>query len=299
MIVRHAVMAMGTRFEMVLEGADEWSLRGAAESAGEEIEALHDRLSLFRSDSLVSHINRTAHERPVRLERPVFEMFRAGRLVWEQSGGAFDFTMGRAKLGEGVEGAGMDALVLDERTLSVSFSRSGPSIDLGGLAKGFALDVAGGVLREAGVTSALLHAGTSSVLAIGSPSDQAEGFRVALGPGGDGGAPAVVCLRDAALSVSAHRRADATSEEAGAPGHVVDPRTGASAEGTSGAGLAACVAGDGVLAEAWSTALLVLGERPAGMAGACVSVLRLDPGTGRERWRVGGDPAVAGQVVRI
>jgi thiamine biosynthesis lipoprotein len=304
MIVTSATMAMGTRFELVLAGADEWALGSAADEAIEGIDTLHGRLSLFQTDSLVSHINRTAAAAPVRVERDVFEMLLVARAVWEASGGAFDITMAgvmrslglHARPGEqGVSDAvwGMQFLELDEARLAVRFARPGLAIDLGGLAKGFALDAAGEVLRSHGIRCALLHAGTSSVTAIGAPDDQPEGWRVALGERA-GGAPVAV-LRDAALSVSAHH-GRAVEHEGETVGHVLDPRTGRSASGASAARLAACVARSGTLAEAWSTALLVLGARPAGMDASLVHVLHMVGGSG-PAWQAGGDEA--GSVVRF
>ena len=60
MPLRLATRAMGTRFELVLDGDDETRLRAAGEEALFEIEEVDRRLSLFRRDSLLSHIMRTA-----------------------------------------------------------------------------------------------------------------------------------------------------------------------------------------------------------------------------------------------
>jgi FAD:protein FMN transferase len=129
----------------------------------------------------------------------------------------------------------------------------GTRIDLGGIAKGHALDQAGALLRSHGVTSALLHGGTSSVVAIGAPGAPGgpDGWRVALGPGPGA---ATVTLRDEALSVSA-------ASPPGNAGHIVDPRTG---RGVEEARRAAVVGPSARLADAWSTAATVLGARPPG-----------------------------------
>src|SRR5262249_46400034 len=148
--------------------------------------------------------------RPVRLDPETFGILRAARRVWEESDGAFDITMAglmrRLGLHDGSSSAraeetwGMDALVLDEPAHTVAFARAAMSIDLGAIGKGHALDAAAAVVREAGIATALLHGGTSSVVGIGAPEDQPGGWRVALGEAGTG-AP-VVILRDRALSVS-------------------------------------------------------------------------------------------------
>jgi thiamine biosynthesis lipoprotein len=291
-IVRLATFAMGTRFEIVVAGDDEAALRGAGEAAVAEIEEWDRRLSLFRPDSLVSHVNRTAHERPVRLDRDTFDLLVLAKEVWRDSGGALDITMGAVmkQLGFHADGSsatstadrrpwGMDAVVLDPGTLGVSFGRPGLALDLGALAKGHAIDLALIILREQGVRTALIHGGTSSVGAIGAPDDQPHGWRIALGPDGSG-AP-VVQLRDASLSVSG-RHGRTIERDGERLGHVLDPRTGIPAHGAD----VACVVGPlGRVAEAWSTALLVLDARPGLMPHAYVSLLR----TGDAPWRIDGD----------
>lgn len=291
MIINLACMAMGTRFELVLAGDDEGVLHAAGEQAVYEIEDLDRRLSLFRSDSLVSHINRTAHGGPVRLDADTFELLRTAVDVWRLSGGAFDVTLGslmkRWGLRDGEPAGepvwGMGGVVLDGSARTVAFDRAGLSLDLGAIAKGHALDIGAGVLRAAGVSQAFLHAGTSSVCAIGAPDDQPRGWRVALGDAA-AGAP-VVQLKDRSLSVSGqHGRTAVVGGEQ--VGHVLDPRTGAPAPTRSGA--VACVVGDvGRVVEAWSTALLVLAERPEGMPRSLVSAL----GDGLGGWAIHGDDA--------
>ena len=140
-------------------------------------------------------------------------------------------------------------VVLDEVAPTVRFTRAGLALDLGGIAKGHGLDLAAASLRENGVERALLHGGTSTVVAIGAPPDQAA-WRVQVGP--DQQAP-VAELVDCCLSVSAPagrvaRRGDREVH------HVLDPRTGSSAVP---ARLAAVIAPSARVADAWSTALLI------------------------------------------
>jgi thiamine biosynthesis lipoprotein len=147
---------------------------------------------------------------------------------------------------------GCQHLHLDARASTARFEREGMSLDLGAVGKGYAIDMAIGVLRAQGVTGALLHGGTSSVHAIGRPP-HAAAWRIAWAP--DGFAPRVFDLRDSALSVSAiHGR----SFEIGGRryAHVIDPRTAMPAS----AAISAIVTGPASLeCDALSTALLVHG----------------------------------------
>ncbi len=276
MIVRLAVEAMGTRFELVLCGEDEFFLRAVGEEAVEAIEEEHRRLSVFEAGSQVSRVNAGAAGQPVGVDCDLMELLVIGERVWEESGGAFDPAVGglMQKWGHrgGGEihstgdnpggrdahptgrGVGFAGVVLDQEAGTVAFDWPGIGIDLGGVAKGYSLDKAAAIVREAGVESALLHGGTSSIVAIGSPPG-AEGWRVRLGSLGEAEAPAELLLRDMAASVSAP---DGRVSDGGA-GHIIDPRTGEPAPLTR----AAVVCGQsGAMADAWVTALVVLGARP-------------------------------------
>jgi len=272
MIVRLATEAMGTRFELVLHGEDEFFLRAAGEQAIAAIEDEHRRLSLFDPASLVGRVNALAAEHPVAVDRDLFALLLTARGVWEQSGRAFDPAMGGfmrrwghrgAPADPSIPAAGFEAVVLDPGASSVAFAHPGVLIDLGGIAKGYALDRAAEALRAAGVGTALLHGGTSSIAAIGSPPG-AEGWRVRLA-----GDTAELILRDCSASVSA----PAGRVTGAGAGHIIDPRTG----NPVGLEIEAAVVGEsGVLADAWSTALVVLGDRPDRMPPEIGSAVRVE-----------------------
>jgi thiamine biosynthesis lipoprotein len=198
----------------------------------------------------------------VRVDADAYDLLATCARVWRASQGAFDptvaplleargFDRGGALGGNGAARVGFDAVELDAEQGAVRFHHPGTRLELGAIGKGYALDRAARPLREAGVDTALLHGGTSSVLALGAPPGL-PGWRVAVGrePGAR-----VVTLRDRALSVS---EPGAQVAEAGGQrsGHIVDPRTSAPARGARAAVLAATA----TLAEAWSTALAVLGD---------------------------------------
>ena len=236
--VRLATLAMGTRFEAVLIGEDAGFLRAAAEEALELIQDEHARLSRFERDSVVSHVNRNAALGWVGVDGDFLALLELCDSLVHASGGAFDPTATSR------QGGGWDAVERSEGR--VRFNRESVGLDFGAVAKGWALDLARAALLEAGVERALLHGGTSSVLAVGAPPGE-EGWKIALGD--KSGARCV--LRDTALGVSA------PDGEAGGEGHVLVPGTGAAAGGVE---LAAVVCESAAWADAWSTALVVLGE---------------------------------------
>jgi thiamine biosynthesis lipoprotein len=264
---------MGTRFEAVLFGEPEREVRAAGEAALDEIEHLHDTLNLFSKDSFLSFLNARAFSRPVRVDPDLFDLLVLCNEVNRQSRGAFDITVGALMACWGFHGGepaspleeeldrtranlGCAHLILDREEGTVRFLKPYMRLDLGAVAKGYALDRAVEILKLEGIKSALLHGGTSSIAALGAPPGEAA-WKVALRhPRGDGALIKVVALKDAALSVSAqHGRAFV--EGGKRYGHVMDPRTGAPAQG---AVFSAVLSASAALGDAWSTALLASGR---------------------------------------
>jgi thiamine biosynthesis lipoprotein len=135
----------------------------------------------------------------------------------------------------------------------VDLARPGMRIDLGAVAKGWALDRMRELLEREGVRHALLNFGQSSLLALGRPVD-APSWSVAL-RGGGGEIEGLVELREQAFSVSG-TLGQWSSIGGVRYGHVIDPRTGRALTRNL---QAAVVAPSAALAEVWSTALTVLG----------------------------------------
>ncbi len=271
--------AMATRFELVLPpgdgpgGDDPGRLRAIGEEALAEIGRQEVRLSAYRAASDISWINANAGERAVKVEPRLFALLGRCVALSDATGGAFDITVGplmRVWNFAGASGGaphpvpssgliadararvGYQHLHLDARASTVRFGRSGMSLDLGAAGKGYAIDVAARSLRDQGVTSALLHGGTSSVHAIGAPPDRAA-WTVPWAASAGSGRSVPLC--DGALSVSAVHGKAFTSE-GHVYGHVIDPRMGWPTDAAS----SALVTGPGSLeCDALSTALLVLG----------------------------------------
>jgi FAD:protein FMN transferase len=281
--------AMATRFELVVHGTDEIRLRAAAESALDEIDRVEAQLSCYRPASQISHLNAHAASGPVRVDPALFDFLDQALRLHRLTDGAFDPTIGplmrcwgftrgegRVPAPDELEAArqvtGMHWIELDPSRFTVRFRRAGVAIDPGAIGKGYAIEAAAEILIEAGVQSALIHGGTSTVRALGSPPDS-DAWRVALprprwtvGQHNGHDSPrsiapavdrplAVVSLRDNAVSVSAvWGRIFET--EAGTIGHVLDPRRG---EPVRGAVMSAVITKSATVADAFSTALLVLG----------------------------------------
>ena len=280
-VIRLAIHAMATRFELVLDGDDDVALRAAGEEALEAIAETEQRLSAFDPGSLVTALNTRGVHGPVVLDDDMLDVLELCEDVTRDSGGAFDITVAELLEAWGfrdraaspafarpARGAGTERVVIDRAERTARLACPGVRIDLGGIGKGVGLDAAAGVLREHAVNRALVHGGTSSAVAIGRPPGR-DGWGVSIGETGW-----TATLHDMALSVSAPS-GRMTVVDGVRIGHVIDPRCGRPARGVR---LAAVVAPTAALADAWSTALVVLGTRPAGMPRSLNSLVIDDNG---------------------
>jgi thiamine biosynthesis lipoprotein len=150
----------------------------------------------------------------------------------------------------------MKLVHLDSANRTVRFARTGVMLDLGAIGKGYAIERAAEILRETGIASALIHGGTSTILALGHPPG-AEAWIVALElpPHVEGIMLPTVALRDESLSVSSAGGRQFL-EGGRRYCHVLDPRTGAPVESTV---LSAVAGASATETDALSTALLVAG----------------------------------------
>ena len=188
--------AMATRFEILLHGPRPIALRAAAEEAFTEIERLDRELSFYHPASQISRLNARAAHEPVTVEPAVFHLLAHAAQLHRETAGAFDITIAPLLRAWGLTGAGghvpstavlaaarrcvgMQHVQLDPDNFTVRFLRPGVQLDLGAIGKGFALERAIQILRDLGVTSALIHGGTSTVCALGHPPD-APAWNIAI-----------------------------------------------------------------------------------------------------------------------
>jgi thiamine biosynthesis lipoprotein len=237
----------------------------------------------------VSRLNAAAADGPVVAEEQLFDLFTRCAGWTRETEGAFDIATGAMVKAWGFfrrEGrvpnprdrsaamarSGMRHVVLNPEARTVKFRVPGLEINLGAVGKGYALDRAARLLREEwGVRSAILHAGGSSVYAIGGPPGDPRGWPVRLRhPDDPTESLGTVYVRDRGLGTSA-----ATFQffeyKGMKLGHLLDPRTGWPASGTGSASVVAPTAAE---ADAISTAAFVVG------AAGTERLLRLKPNLG-------------------
>lgn len=273
-LMRVSRRAMATTFEIAIPVGSHPNPVAAAEDALDLIDELEDQLTVFRDHSEVSRLNATAVNGSVEVEPSLFSLFSRCAIWTNETAGAFDIATGALTKAWGfyrregcvpppreliaaMRASGFRHVVLDAERRTVKFRVPGLELNLGAVGKGYALDRAADLLQTKwGVRSALLHVGGSSVYAIGTPPGDLRGWPCRLKhPDEPDESLGVVFLRDAGLGTSA-----ATFQffeyKGRKLGHLLDPRTGWPATGTSNASVIAPSAAE---ADAMSTAGFVLG----------------------------------------
>lgn len=245
---------MNSWFEFALVGEDEEHLQAVAEAALDEAVRLEGKLSRFAATSELFRINREAFARRVQIDYEMLAILLACRAAWRATAGYFDPAAASRGSGDAPP-PGFAAVEIDAESRTLRFASPETRLDLGGYAKGYALDRAAEMLQSHGVRSALLHAGTSSVLALNPPPGEPHWLVGVRRPETDCEL-AQLPLANRGLSCSAARE----SGTGDSPSDIIDPSTGLPL-----AEQAACLvlASSAAQAEAYSTGLLAMGKKRA------------------------------------
>jgi FAD:protein FMN transferase len=241
-LVRRSVPSMGSVAELAVAHRDAAYANAAIDAAVSELHRIESLMTRFRADSDIGRINAAEPGTAVRVNRETARLL-ADALGWaERSDGAFDPALGRAvelwdvqhrhapppphavrhfagrRLYRSIDVArvaGGYAVVRNDADVA---------IDLGGIAKGYAVDAAAGVLREWGVFDGLVNAG-GDLYALGVAPD-GEPWRVGVrAPGAANGVVATLAASDVAIATSGDY--EQHFEFAGRRyHHLLDPATG-------------------------------------------------------------------------
>jgi thiamine biosynthesis lipoprotein len=261
-------VAMGTAIRVELWCEDAARGNAAIDEVLAEMHRIDRTMSPHKADSELSRINRDAGREAVPLSNEMFVLLVQAQRFSLLSHGAFDITYASAgQLYDYREGVAPDAaalkraraaigwrlLQLDARTRSVRFAREGMRIDLGGFAKGHAVDNAAAILMRHGIHHAHVAAGGDSRV-IGDRRGRPWTIGV-RDPRCADGMVALLPLVDTAISTSGDY--ERFFERDGVRHHhIVDPSTGASPASVRSVTV---LAADGLTCEALSKTVFVLG----------------------------------------
>jgi len=163
--VRRARPSLGTFVEITARGDSEPKLHGAIDRAFEAVARVDRTMSFHHAGSDISRVNCEAFQRKVTVDPWTWRVLRAAQKLSHESDGLFDVTVARKLMQwkylprryQNVSEGNWRDIVL-EKNCTVRF-RQRVIIDLGGIAKGFAVDRAVEALKRAGVPSGVVNAG--------------------------------------------------------------------------------------------------------------------------------------------
>ena len=234
---------MGTAIRVELWHEEPTMGEAAMDAVMEEMHRIDRAMSPFKPESDLSRLNREAAKAPVPISKEMFELITRSIEFSELSEGAFDITFASVgcmfdyrngikptaeKIAAALPGIDYRHIRLDRRQRTIKFARDGVQIDLGGIAKGHAVDNCVALLKARGVKEALVIAGGDSrVLGDKRGRPWMIGIR---DPRRKDTMVAMIPLMDSAISTSGdyerYFEADGVRYH-----HILDPRTGISATG--------------------------------------------------------------------
>ena len=186
---------LGTIVEITIVSADESKGQKGMEEAFAEIHRIEALMSYYRPESEVSRINNAPAEQKVEVGEELFRLLQHAQTISQLTGGAFDITFtplwqlwgrcakkGRLPSPEEIrEAKGLvdfRQIKLSEGTHEVELGKAGMRVNLGGIAKGYALDRTGRVLKNAGLDNFLVNMG-GDILAMGE-GREGKGWRIGI-----------------------------------------------------------------------------------------------------------------------
>ena len=259
---------MGTSVSIELWSDERAAGARAMQAVMDEMHRIDRLMSPYKPESELSRINRDAAQRPVPICAEMFDIISRSLHFSELSDGAFDITYASAghlydyrqnikptdeALARACAAIGYRNLLLDRRAQTIRFARDGVRIDLGGFAKGHAVDNGAAILARHGIRNAIVTAGGDSHV-LGDRRGRPWTIAVRH-PRRPGEVVAVLPLEDVAISTSGdyERYFEADGIRCH---HVIDPRTGKSPSGIRSVTI---LADDGLTTEGLSKCLFVMG----------------------------------------
>jgi thiamine biosynthesis lipoprotein len=268
---------MGVPFRIVLFAPNSALAERAAGAAFDRVKQLNDIMTDYDSDSEVSKLSRSSGQgREVTVSHDLWVVLQRGQELAEQSGGAFDMTVGPyvnlwrqarregklpdpTRLAKARDSVGYQNVKLDAPRRGVTLLAPDMRLDLGGIAKGYAVSQALQVLGRLGVGNALVSGGGD--MAVSGPPPGKKGWRIELPPLDASNAPPArfVILSRAGISTSGDlfQRLEIDGRRYS---HIIDPRTGI---GLTDHSLVTVIAPDDFTADSLTKVMSVLPPREA------------------------------------
>lgn len=264
---------MGTLAQVTVVAPDPVCARRCIEAAFEAMDRVYQTMNDRNPESELSRLSETAFKKEVRVSAELFAVLCTARQYSQLSGGAFDITVGpevalwrqMEKTGiqptpEQIQQArakvGYEKLILNPPQQTVRLEQEGMRLDLGGIAKGYAVDLAVEAIRQNGALGGMADIG-GNIRCFGQPPAPAKDWIVGLQNPRAETIIRRLKLNDFAVATSGDYRRYAEAEGK-KHSHILNPSTGDSAEELISVTILAPTAME---ADALSTAVSVMGKQ--------------------------------------
>ena len=168
---------MGTQVVVEVWHEEAQLAKQCSQQVFDEMRRIDTLMSPYKEDSELSKINRLAARQPVNISAELYELIEQSLVFSKLSDGAFDITFasvgglydyrnrrkpGADEIQQKLPAINYRYIQLNDKTRSIAFAMQGVRIDLGGIAKGYAVDNGIAILRRCGIKNGLVSAGGDS-----------------------------------------------------------------------------------------------------------------------------------------
>jgi len=270
-------LVMGTFARAVVVAEDSNTAKKCIETAFAEIHKVDDLMSDYKSDSEISEVNRNGAKTAVQVSQSTYEVLQRSIEFSKLTDGAFDVTVGplvdlfriakdkqtpptEDEISQAKSKVGFEKLKLDDQNRTVQFTVEGMRLDLGGIAKGYAVDKAIEAMQTCGAVGGMVDIG-GDIRCFGAPPEGRNHWLIGLQ---NPNLEKDTTGHNIVLKLKLTNGAVATSGdyqqfvliEGKRHSHIIDRKTGTNTEGLSSVTIIADNATD---ADALATAVSVMG----------------------------------------
>lgn len=273
-VLKRAQMHMGTLVKITAVAQTEAIAQIAITAGFQEIHRLEELLSTWISTSELSRVNALAGREPVKVSRDTLAILKRSLEIAKLTDGGFNIAIGpaveawsvmdRQHIPEEAELqtirplVDLSAITLDESGGTVFLARSGMRVDIGGIGKGYAADMAAKAMQRAGATGGVV-ALSGDIKTFGQSPDGSHFSFGIQHPREQGAVLAFVNLQEEAISTAGDY--ERFFEKDGVRyHHILDPLTLRPARGCQSVTV---VAREGTMADGLDTGLFVMGPQRA------------------------------------
>lgn len=262
LLYKDTQVLMGTYVEVISPK------KQAGEIVFNEVKRIENLLSKYKENSEISQLNKNG---VLRASPDTFFIMQKAKQFWLDSNGAFDATVGPVmdiwgfsdkqyrlpsdnEIKNALKKVGFDKIILNNSGNLIKFKVPGMKVDLGGIAKGYALDCAVKKLNQAGVKDCLINAG-GQIYCLGARFG--KHWAIGIQDPRRGGYLSKIELFNQAIATSGDYQ-QYFEKDKKRYSHIMDPKVGRPVD--SGVISVTIIAPDALTADALSTAVFVLGK---------------------------------------